>query len=344
MRIANLGDRTGVARLDAVDAATGATTGAVYRSRADQRWDVGAWTTLERSTVRLRAQPLRLVAFTVHVPAGAALGDHLGGIVVENAAQTPAARSAASAGGSPSACAARRSSPCRCACRARGGRELALSGLTPGGADGRQALLLGVRNAGNVLVKGRGRLVVTNADGDRVQDARFPIDTFVAHTGIQLPVRVAGAALPAGRYHAVAELRYAGHTTRREFGFSISDRQLAHVFRSDPELLAPQRPVLAYVLGGAAFALAGFTFAAAIFRRPRARRSEPDRPAMVLGGPAIATEPSGWRSCPGRARTLRWPVPRHQRHLHLTLTAPIARRHLPRHADQPRPSTRAAIT
>ena len=41
VRIANIGDRAGVARLDAVDAATGATTGAVYRSRTDQRWDVG---------------------------------------------------------------------------------------------------------------------------------------------------------------------------------------------------------------------------------------------------------------------------------------------------------------
>ena len=54
VRIANIGDRAGVARLDAVDAATGATTGAVYRSRTGQRWDVGAWTAMERPTVRVR--------------------------------------------------------------------------------------------------------------------------------------------------------------------------------------------------------------------------------------------------------------------------------------------------
>ena len=88
VRIANLGDRTGVARLDTVDAATGATTGAVYRSRDDQRWDVGAWTTLERATVRLAPNHSAFVDFTVHVPAGASVGDHLGGIVVENAAQS----------------------------------------------------------------------------------------------------------------------------------------------------------------------------------------------------------------------------------------------------------------
>jgi hypothetical protein len=87
VRIANIGDRTGVARLDAVDAATGATTGAVYRSREEQRWDVGAWTTLERSSVRLAPNRSAFVGYTVHVPAGASVGDHLGGIVVEDAAR-----------------------------------------------------------------------------------------------------------------------------------------------------------------------------------------------------------------------------------------------------------------
>jgi hypothetical protein len=91
----------------------------------------------------------------------------------------------------------------------------------------------------------------------------------VAHTGVQLPIAVSGHALPAGGYHAVAELRYAGRTTTHEFDLTISDRQVAQVFRSRPDLIAPQRPVLPYVLGGLALALAGFTAAAALFRRPR---------------------------------------------------------------------------
>jgi hypothetical protein len=107
-----------------------------------------------------------------------------------------------------------------------------------------------------------------------VQNARFAVDTFVPHTGIQLPIAVEGRILPAGHYSAVAELRYAGHTTRREFGFAISDRQVRQVYRSRPELIAPQRPVLSYALGGAALALAGFTLAAALFRRPRRRASD----------------------------------------------------------------------
>jgi hypothetical protein len=273
VRIANIGDRTGVARLDAVDAVTGATTGAVYRSRDDQRWDVGAWTTLARSSVRLAPNRSAFVDFTVRVPAGASAGDHLGGIVVEDAVLHSGGQSRSGRGRFTIKVRSQTIVAVQVRVHGRRRPSLALTGLTPGGADGHQALLLGVRNDGNVLVKGRGRLVVTDADGDRVQNARFPIDTFVAHTGIQLPVGIAGQALQAGRYHAVAELRYAGRTTRRTFDFSISDRQIGQVFRSRPDLLAPQRPMLPYVVGGAAFALAGFTLAAAIFRRPRRRTS-----------------------------------------------------------------------
>jgi hypothetical protein len=280
VRIANIGDRTGVARLDAVDAATGATTGAVYRSRDDQRWDVGAWTTVERSSVRLAPNRSVLVDFTVHVPAGASVGDHLGGIVVEDAAQHTDGQ--VRRGRGRFTIHVRSQTIVAVQVRVPGPRRpsLALSGLRAGGADGHQSLLLGLRNDGNVLVKGRGRLVVTDADGDRVQDAHFPIDTFVAHTGIQFPVAIGGQALPAGRYHAVAELRYAGRTTRRALHFSISDRQAAEVFRSRPDLLAPQRPMLPYIVGGAALALAGFTLAAAIFSRPRRRSAA--RPADTV--------------------------------------------------------------
>jgi hypothetical protein len=273
VRIANIGDRAGVARLDAVDAATGGTTGAVYRSREEQRWDVGAWTALERPTVRLRPQRSAIVHFTVRVPAGAGAGDHLGGIVVEDAAKHDGGEIRRGRG--RFTIDVRSQTIVAVQVRVKGPRRpsLALTALTPGGANGRQTLLLGVRNDGNVLVKGRGRLMVTDAEGNRVQDARFPVDTFVAHTGVQLPVAVEDRVLPAGRYRAVAELRYAGRTTRREFRFAISDHQLGQIYRSRPDLIAPARPMLPYALGGAALALAGFTLAAALFRRPR-RRSE----------------------------------------------------------------------
>ncbi len=269
VRIANIGSRAGVVRLYAVDAATGATTGAVYRGQDDQRWDVGAWTALARSSLRLKPGQSRYVAFAVRVPAGATAGDHLGGIVAEDAAQRTSRQ--VRQGRGRFSIRVRSQTIVAVQVRVRGDRRpsLALSGLKAGGQDGRQTLLLGIRNDGNVLVKGRGRLMVADAEGNRVQDARFPLDTFVAHTGVQLPIPVSGQALPAGGYHAVAELRYAGRTTSHEFDFTISDRQVEQVFRSRPDLIAPQRPVLPYLLGGFALALAGFTAAAALFRRPR---------------------------------------------------------------------------
>jgi hypothetical protein len=273
VRIANLGDRTGTVQLSAVDAATGATTGAVYGVAPRGPIGVGAWTWLSRTRVKLAPRTSTIIRFSVRVPAGTAAGDHLGGIVAEDAHQPVAAKSA---DGRRFRIHVRSQTIVAVEMRVPGPRRpsLALTGLRAGGQNGRQALLLGVRNDGNVLVKGRGRLVVTDAHGRRVQDARFPIDTFVAGTAIALPIAVARKALPAGRYRAVAELRYAGRTTRRTFGLAISDHQVNQVFRSQPGLLAPHRSIVVLLVGGAAFALAGFAIAAAIFRRPR-RRPQP---------------------------------------------------------------------
>jgi hypothetical protein len=273
VRIANLGNRSGVVRLSAVDAATGSTTGAVYGPSPRGPVDVGAWTTLSRSTLRLAPRTSRILRFTVRVPAGAVPGDHLGGIVAEAAGRPASARSPH---GGRFRIDVRSQTIVAVQMRVPGPRRpsLALTGLQAGGQDGRQALLLGVRNDGNVLVKGTGRLVVSDAEGTRLQDARFAIDTFVARTAIALPVAVTGRALQAGRYHAVAELRYDGRVTRRTFDFAVSDRQVDQVFRSRPGLLAPHRSMITVLVGGAAFALAGFAIAAAIFRRPR-RRPEP---------------------------------------------------------------------
>jgi hypothetical protein len=270
VRIANLGSRSGVVSLSAVDAATGATTGAVYGVSPRGPVGVGAWTTLSRTRVRLAPRTSTIVRFTVRVPAGTPAGDHLGGIVAEDARQPTHAQPGA---GKRFRIDVRSQTIVAVEMRVPGARRpsLALTGLTAGGQDGRQALLLGVSNDGNVLVKGRGRLVVTDEKGKRVQDARFPVDTFVAGTSIALPIAVTRSALPAGHYRAVAELRYDGHTTRRTFAFAISDRQVDQVFRSRPGLLAPRRSIVVLLAGGAAFALAGFAIAAAIFRRPRRR-------------------------------------------------------------------------
>jgi hypothetical protein len=268
VRIANIGNHSGTALLSAVDAATGATTGAVYGPSPRGPVGFGAWTMLSRSRVRLRPGSSTIVHYAVRVPAGTTAGDHLGGIVAEDAHGLASTRSRH---GRRFRIDVRSQTIIAVEIRVPGPRlpSLALTGLRAGGQDGRQALVLGIRNDGNTLVKGRGRLVVSDAKGKRLQNAQFKVDTFVPGTAIGLPIPVTRKALGHGRYHAIAELRYRGRTTRRAFELTISDHQVNQVFRSRPGLLAPRRSAITLLIGGVAFALAGFAVAAVIFRRPR---------------------------------------------------------------------------
>ena len=99
-----------------------------------------------------------------------------------------------------------------------------------------------------------------------------------------------GRILPAGRYRAVAELRYAGRTTRREFGFAISDRQLGQVYRSRPDLDRAGAPHALLRAGrrgvGPGRLHASRPCSSAV---PVGAPLTPDGPAMVRAATAIAT-------------------------------------------------------
>ena len=83
--VTNTGTSSVDLHVNAVDALTGVTTGAVYANRQDpvRRW--GAWVTPSVSEVTAPPQSRTPVDFTVHVPADARPGDHLAGIAFENA-------------------------------------------------------------------------------------------------------------------------------------------------------------------------------------------------------------------------------------------------------------------
>ena len=83
MRVVNTGSAAGSARIYAVDATTGATSGASYLTDSARRTDVGAWTRLSTGRVHLRPRQSTTVSFTVRVPRGVRSGDHLGGIVAD---------------------------------------------------------------------------------------------------------------------------------------------------------------------------------------------------------------------------------------------------------------------
>jgi hypothetical protein len=231
VRVIDVGGTGGRTSLYAVDATTGQTSGAVYRSRQEPRRDVGGWIALEHGSVELAPGKSKVVPFTIRIPSGATPGQHLGGVVAQ--------RSMSSAGGegkgrhnfqvkvqelSVVAVQVDLPGPQRV--------KMTLTGIGAGGQPGHQALLLGIGNAGNVLLKGRGSLKVVDHSGRLVQSRRFGLDTFVPHTHIYFPVYVQGKALPPGRYRGTIAISYRGHSLTRTFPFTISAAQARQVFGS----------------------------------------------------------------------------------------------------------------
>jgi hypothetical protein len=151
--------------------------------------------------------------------------------------------------------------------------QVAITDVTAGGLRGYQQLFLGLRNGGNVLLKGRGSVVVSSMDGKRLKASSFPLDTFVPQTHIAFPVLIRGTALPAGTYRAAVTIHYSGRTASGAFTFKIGNRELAQVFGSKATTApgAGGVPLVWIILGGAAFLVAGFATAAMYFKR-RERR------------------------------------------------------------------------
>lgn len=272
VRVVNTGSATGSARIYAVDATTGATTGASYLTDRTRHTDVGAWTRLSVGRVRLRPRQSKVVDFTVRVPRGARSGDHLGGIVAD-----PGVRHGRAV--------RRNSSSFRINVRTltviaiqatlpgKRAPGMAIQDVTAGGLRGYQQLFLGLRNTGNVLTKGSGSVVVSNMDGKRLKSSTFALDTFVPRTQVAFPVLVRGKALSAGTYRAAVTVRYAGRKITGTFVFKIGKRELAQVFGSKATG-APGSgglPLVWMIAAGVAFLLAGFATAAVVFKR-RERR------------------------------------------------------------------------
>ena len=239
VRVVNTGTATGTAYLYAVDATTGRTSGAVYLGRARPRRGVGSWITLGKTFVRLGPGESRVVSVSVAVPANARHGDHLGGIVAENAALTQARGKGALQVSVRhlTIAAVEVQVPGKAAARGDVTRVFA------GGENGYQYVYLHLKSTGLLTSKPAGRLLVEDGGGTVVASRPLKLDTFLPGTQIDYPVLLAGRALGPGTYHAVVTLsfgatplgyrRTVGPATeiRREFDFTVSGADYATVFK-----------------------------------------------------------------------------------------------------------------
>jgi hypothetical protein len=275
--VVNTSSVRGTVLLYAVDATTGQTTGAVYRSRQQPRRDVGAWTKLPVRRVVLGSHARTRVSFTVRVPRGARGGQHLGAIVAQplTAVRRYGAKNGAHAFHitvqALTVMAVQVNIPTRPV------RRMVVAGCRAGGPHGYQTLFIGMGNVGNQFVKGTGRVTVAGSGGRALKHKTFTLDTFLPGTTISYPVMLTGAPLRAGHYRASVSLSFNGHRLTRQVPCTISQHSIVQVFGAT-NAAQISRPggssgpsVLVLVLGGVA--LIGLGFGAAVLLTRRAQQS-----------------------------------------------------------------------
>ena len=161
VHVVNVSSVSGQAKLYAVDATTGQTSGAVYQSQTAPRRSVGSWIKLASTTVSLGPHGGTQVGFTVDVPAGATAGQHLGGLVVAPIKAT--ATSTAKRGSHTFHVNINEIAVVAVQVDLPGAlvRKIGITGVSASGRPGYQTLLIGLSNTGNALVKGSGTIVAS---------------------------------------------------------------------------------------------------------------------------------------------------------------------------------------
>jgi Protein of unknown function C-terminal (DUF3324) len=278
VRVVNVSSTTGRAKLYSVDATTGQTSGAVYKSAGAARHGVGAWLKLATSSLSLGPHQGAQVPFTVHVPSGMPGGQYLGGLVA--APIKPVTTKATKRGKSSFHVNIQEIAIVAVQVDLPGPltHKLEITNVQASGRPGYQTLPVSLTNAGNTLIKGRGKLTVFKA-GRQVFAAPFSLDTMVPHTSIAYPVYVRGKRLPPGSYTGHVRVVYAGnHIAQGTFPFTISSNQVRKTYGTTVPPGAPissgssSVPIWAIALGGVALIAVSIGGSAFYFRRRLAKR------------------------------------------------------------------------
>jgi hypothetical protein len=235
VRVINNGTAAGTASLYPVDATTGQTSGVVFRTQNDVQSNVGSWLSLATQHVTLAPGQSQLVPFQFTIPSTGNAGQHLGGIVVQNATpqRSTLKHELQVTVQNLAIIAVQINLP------GLTSEQLSATGIQAGGTNNYQNLQLKLSNTGTMMVKGNGSLHITDTNGALVQTMPIALDTILPDTSITYPVFVQKKVLPAGDYQASLVLQYGhGKTLNYSTKFTISQQQVSQVFSSTP-LQAP---------------------------------------------------------------------------------------------------------
>jgi hypothetical protein len=247
VRVVNTGSERGTAYLSAVDATTGQTSGAVYDDRRITPHGVGAWVSLSAHSVTLAPKESRVVDVVVRVPRRVHPGDHLGGIVAENAQLTE------SNGKGALQIRIRHLTIAAVEVQVpgRAAPAVVVSGVRAGGRHGWQYVYVHLRNLGSLTTRPTARLVLADSQGTQIASRTLHLDTFLPGTEIDYPVLLPKQALSPGRYRATVDLTYAAsalgyrrhagpsRTISRTFELEVTSSQYTSVFAGVPAVSAP---------------------------------------------------------------------------------------------------------
>lgn len=300
--VSNTGKGAGTVELTVADASTGSTTGTIYLTAAKPKGSA-TWVKLGKTEVTLAPQRAVRIPFTVAVPAGAAAGQYVAGIVAADKNQPTAGKSS---GKTSVQIKIRNLAIMAVQVNVPGPtiHRFTIGAVKAGGSRGFQQILFGIANKGNVLEHPSGSVSIFDAAGKRVETIPYRMDTFLPHTEIDYPVTLKKA-LPAGAYTASVNVSYGGKTTTAKPAFQVSKENLQHVFTSSSPTQAP--PSTAKAGGSSAggsssggrsktwlwivLAAAVVVLLAVAFLLLRRRRPPTPAPAASAPAPAPACDP-----------------------------------------------------
>ncbi len=196
-----------VAHVEAVDAFTGASTGANYDPPGTAPSKTGTWIVVSTPEVTLQPGETRKVDFTVHVPADAKPGVYLAGISASvppsaTAGTTTATRKGASFQVTLDA---QRLIAVQITVPGLAAPKLVVTGARATATPDGVALLVGIANRGNAFARGTGSIKVADTNLEH----RFTINTFVPGTEIEYRVPWTKDVIP-GNHALSVLLRYDG--------------------------------------------------------------------------------------------------------------------------------------
>ena len=209
LRVQNLASRSRTVRLTAADLVTADTGGASFPATAPKT--IGTWLELDRDQVRLAAHAGATVRFEAHVPAQATTGEHYAGIVAVDAAEAAEARNTPSKarGGVSVRHLARLALPVRLTVPGPLAARLALTEMHFGVDASGSSLRVGMRNAGNQIIRETGVELEVTQDGRSLLSVRNEIRDFITGSAISYPAAWRGQ-LKRGSYRVTGVIRPQG--------------------------------------------------------------------------------------------------------------------------------------